>query len=310
MKVKKMLIMALLAYAIFTSACVYIVLPEGLEVKGAAEEGSELRVWNAVATTIGQTETGDLHIDITIRNDTGDWSTMQAIESKPAVLLTGDGKSTNCDVVFIGTGGHRLAPGFQMRGYTTGRKPEVTTQPLFVECKGAQPSAGSKLTIPYVSFQGLLDDYTPDANKTNGSLEINLDQVETSLTYPIASPVDGLIQDQGVSITALSDNVVSLLGVQRTDSGFQFTWQNFNPTKFALRTHIGTPPVIGADGIIYGVYETLDLAPVPITPANENMQWTTDVESPPDVTGFYILLSVESKKPRTYMNYVLDISSK
>jgi hypothetical protein len=130
------------------------------------------------------------------------------------------------------------------------------------------------------------------------------------LTYPIASPVDGLIQDPGVGIPALSENIVTLLDVQRTDAGFQFKWQNFNPSKFALKTHIGTPPVIGADGIIYGVYETLDMASVPITPAKENMEWTTEVAAPQDVKSFYILLSVESKKPRTYLNYAINISDK
>jgi hypothetical protein len=309
MKVKKMFILVLLVYAVFSSACKYIVLPEGLEMKAAVEEGAELRVWNGVATHIGQTETGDLHVDITIRNDTGDWSTMHAVPSQPAVLKTGDGSSTNCDVVFVGTGGHRLAPGFQMRGYTTGKIAEMITQPLFVECKDAQASPGSILSIPYASFEGDLDDYSPEANKSTGTLELNLDEVEANLTYPVALPVDGLIQDSGVSITALSENIVSLLDVQRTATGFQFTWQNFNPTKFALKTHIGTPPVIGEDGIIYGIYEILDLAPVPITPANENMQWTTEVPCPQDVDGFYILLSVESKKPRTYVNYVIDISS-
>ncbi len=111
-------------------------------------------------------------------------------------------------------------------------------------------------------------------------------------------------------LPALSDNVVTLLDVQRTDTGFQFTWQNFNPTKFPLKTHIGTPPVIGADGIIYGPYEIIDIAPVPITPANGKMEWTTEVVVPQDGKGFYILLSVESKKPRTYLNYVIDISDK
>jgi hypothetical protein len=108
----------------------------------------------------------------------------------------------------------------------------------------------------------------------------------------------------------LSDNVVTLLDTQRTDTGLQFKWQNFNPTKFPLKTHIGVPPVIGADGIIYGPYETIDMAPVDITPSKENMEWTTDVIVPEDVKGLYILLSVESKKPRTYVNYVLDISDK
>jgi hypothetical protein len=310
MKFKKTFILALLAYAVFTSACMYIVLPEGLETTGAKVEGAELRVWNGTVTNINQTDTGDLHIDVSIRNDTGEWATMQSLASKPAELKVGNSKSVNCDVVSIGTGGHRLAPGFQMRGYTTGKGDDLQIQPLFVECAGAEIGENSTLSIPYISFQGDLDDYSPDANKTNGVLVLNLDEVESNLTFPVASPVEGLIQDEAVNMTALSDNIVSLVDVQRTDTGFQFTWQNFNPTKFALKTHIGTPPIIGADGIIYGVYEILDLAPVPITPANENMQWTTDVKSPKDVSGFYILLSVESKKPRTYVNYVLDISSK
>ena len=42
MTVKKMLTLALLACAFFSSACMYIVLPEGLE-KLEAVEGSELK---------------------------------------------------------------------------------------------------------------------------------------------------------------------------------------------------------------------------------------------------------------------------
>jgi hypothetical protein len=52
------------------------------------------------------------------------------------------------------------------------------------------------------------------------------------------------------------------------------------------------------------------MAPVDITPSNANMEWTTEVAATDDVTGFYILLSVESKKPRTYVNYAVDISDK
>ena len=306
MNVRKMLIPARLVYVFFSFACVYIVLPEGLE----AVEGSESGVWNAVVTNVGESDTGDLHIDITIRNDTGDWSTMQAVADQPAVLTTSDGKTTNCDTVFVGTGGHRLAPGFQMRGYTTGKKGELETQLIYVECLGAVAAPGSKLTIDYVSFNGDLDDYDPELNKTEGTLEINLDEVVTDLTYPIASAVDGLIQEPGISVTGLSDNVVTLLEAARTDTGFQFKWQNFNPTKFPLKTHIGTPPVIGSDGIIYGLYESLDIVPIPITPANENMEWSTEVVVPEDVKGFYILLGVESKGPRNYVFYVLDISDK
>jgi hypothetical protein len=68
--------------------------------------------------------------------------------------------------------------------------------------------------------------------------------------------------------------------------------------------------LIGTDGILYGFYESQDIVEIPITPPNESAQWTTDVAVPQDVTGFYILLSVESNKQRTYVNYVLDISDK
>jgi hypothetical protein len=307
MTVRKILVPTLLACVLFSFACVYIVLPEGLEAPEVVE-GSELKVWNAVVTNVGQSDAGDLHVDITIRNDTGDWSTMQALADEPAVLTLGDGTTANCDTVFVSTGGHRLAPGFQMRGYTGGKKDDLQTQLLYVECKGASVDAGSSLSIDYVSFGGDLDDYDPELNKTEGTLEVNLDEVVTDLTYPIATEVDGLVQDKGVSITGLSDNVITLLDAQRTDTGFQFNWQNFNPTKFPLKTHIGTPPVIGSDGVIYGLYESLDIVPIPITPSKENMEWSTEVAVPQDVKGLYILLGVESKGPRKYVFYVLDIS--
>ncbi|MEO5886279.1 MAG: hypothetical protein ABIQ77_01325 [Anaerolineales bacterium] len=309
MNFKRLLILTLLVCSFFIFACVYVVLPEGLEAPEVVE-GSEFRVWNAVVTNVGESEAGDLHIDITIRNDTGNWSTMQALAEKPAVLTTGDGKSTNCDTVFVGTGGHRLAPGFQMRGYTVRKEGALETQLLYVECKGTAAASGSTLSIEYISFNGDLDDYDPELNKTEATLELNLDEVVTDLTYPIASVVEGLIQEPGLSIAALSDNVVNLLDVQRTDTGFQFNWQNFNPTKFPLKTHIGTPPVIGSDGVIYGIYESLDIVSIPLTLANEKMEWSTEVAVPQDAKGFYILLGVESKKPRTYVFYVLDISDK
>lgn len=306
MNFRKMLITVLLITTFFSFACVYVVLPEGLEAPSTEGSG----VWNAVVTNVGTSESGDLHIDITIRNDTGDWSTMQAIAEKPALLSASDGKTTNCDTVFISTGGHRMAPGFQMRGYTVMKDGEEETQLLYVECKGATAAAGSSLSIDYVSYNGILDDYAPDANSAEGTLELNLDEVVTDLTYPVAAPVDGLIQEAGTEMIALSDNVVTLLDAQRTDTGFQFKWQNFNPTKFPLKTHIGIPPVIGTDGIIYGAYEIIDIAPIDITPPGANMEWTTEVAAPKDVNGFYILLSVESKKPRTYVNYAVDISDK
>ena len=235
---------------------------------------------------------------------------MEALSDTPALLVTKDGKSTDCDVVQVGTGGHRLAPGFQMRGYVARIDGNLQTQLLNVECKNASVAPGSILSIKYASFAGILDDYDPEANKTEGVLEINLDEIAAGLVYPISTPIEGLVLPMDVSLTGLSENVVTLLGAKRTDSGLQFTWQNFNPTKFALKTHIGIPPIIGTDGIIYGEYEILDMASVPITPANEKIEWTTDVSVPAEINGLYILLSLESKKPRTYVNYVLDIKDK
>jgi hypothetical protein len=304
---KKLLTLILLFCILYLSACKYIVLPEGLEeFENAPGSGT----WSAVVTNVGTSEAGDLHVDIAIRNDMGDWSTMQSVPDKPALLRTSDGKTTSCETVFIGTGEHRLAPGFQARGFTVDEEGELKTQTLYVECKGATAAAGSTLSIDYMSYTGILDDYDAEANKTEGVLELNLDEVATDITYPVATPVDGLILPVGESITGLSDNEVTLLDAQRTDAGFQFTWQNFNPTKFPLKTHIGTPPVIGSDGIIYGIYERLDIAPIPITPASEKVEWTTEVQVPRDVKGFYILLSVESNKPRTYINYALDITDR
>ena len=307
MKRRKVFVLILLAYSFLLAACKYIVLPEDL---AEFEETAGSGTWSALVNNVGTSESGDLHVDIAIRNDTGDWSTMQAVADKPAVLETSDGKKTNCDTVVLGTGGHRLAPGFQARGFTVNEEGDLKTQTLYVECEGASASAGSKLSIDYVSFNGILDDYDPEANKSEGVLELNLDEVVTDLAYPVASAPDGLIQNVGQGITGLSDNVVTLLDAQRTDAGFHFTWQNFNPTKFPLKTHIGTPPVIGSDGIIYGVYETLDIASIPITPPNEKVEWSTEVAVPAEVKGFYILLSVESNKPRTYINYALDITAK
>ena len=311
MNSKKILIPVLLFYTFFILACAYIVLPEGVE-KPIEDENAEFSVWAGIVTNVGKSDSGDLHIDITIRNDTGDWNTMRAADNKPAVLTTSDGNTTDCNTVFIGTGGHRLAPGFQTRGYTSDETGQPETQLLYVECEGDTDTAGAMLSIDYISFSGELDYYVEieEMNKVEGNLELNLDEVVTDLTYPIATPVEGLIQDAGVEIIALSENIISLPDIQRDDSGFQFTWQNHNPSKFPLKTHIGIPPVIGEDGIIYGVYETLDIPAVPLTPAEESIEWTTEVAVPQNVSGLYILLSVESKKPRTYVNYALDITDK
>jgi hypothetical protein len=73
MGIKKALI-PILVCVLLSLACNYIVLPEDIDGPSAGSEG-----WSAVATNVGASDAGDLRIDITIRNDTCDWSAMQAV---------------------------------------------------------------------------------------------------------------------------------------------------------------------------------------------------------------------------------------
>jgi hypothetical protein len=304
MRMNKKALIPFLICALLSLACSYIVLPE----KPPTPKTAKSKGWSAVVTHIGQTEAGDLHLDLTIRNETYDWSAMQAAQQ--AALKTADGKTTNCATVFVSTGGHRLAPGFQMRGYTVGTKAQPKTQLIYVECKGAQAAAGETLSIDYSYVTGMLNYFEQDAHKASGTMVVNLDQVVTDLTYPIAETTEGLIQTSVAKIEAINTNVLTLIDVQRTDTGLQFTWRNSNPSEYPLRVHIGIPPVIGADGILYGYYEIMDLESPPITPAGGTIDWTTAVVAPKDVKGFYILLSFESGKQRQYANSAIDISDK
>lgn len=302
MRMNKKALIPFLVCALLSLACSYIVLPE----KPSTPKAVKSKGWSAVVTNVGQNEAGDLHVDITIRNETYDWSAMQA--ARQATLKTADGKSTSCDTVYVSSGGHRLAPGFQMRGYTAGTKAKPQTQLIYVECKGAQAAPGAKLSMDYSYVTGMLNYFEQEANKASGTLVLNLDQVATGLTYPVAEQEEGLIQKSDAAIEAINTNVLTLIDVQRTDTGLQFTWQNSNPSEYPLRVHIGIPPVIGADGIIYGYYEIMDLESPPITPAGGTVDWTTAVVTPKDTTGFYILLSFESGKQRLYANRAIDIT--
>jgi hypothetical protein len=304
MKTRWVQIPILLASILFAHACVYIVLPEGIELESTNAEHAG---WSGFVTNLGNSETGNLHVDITIRNNTGDWSAMKATEGKPA-LLTSDGQTTNCDTVFVSTGGHRLAPGFQMRGYFAGTKWEPMLQHIYVECAGAEAMPGSKLSIPYSYVTGPYNYYEQNKNKVDDKIEVNLDEVVTDLTYPIANPVDELIQKPEVGIVSLNKVVLTLLDVQRVDNSLQFVWQTSNPGEYPTYVHIGNPPVIGDDGILYGYYETPDIVDAPITPSGDMADWTTEVAVPEDVRGFYMMLSVESGKARLFENYAIDIT--
>jgi hypothetical protein len=298
------LLITVLACTLLLSGCAYIVTPEpeGTPVSSAPKG------WGAVVNAVGVTDAGDLKIDITIRNDTGDWSAMQAAD-KPAVLTSG-GKSSNCETVFVGTGGHRLAPGFQMRAYTGGTKAEPAIQPIRVECKGAEAAPGATLALDYGYVTGEYNYYDQQANKAAGTMKLNLDDVAADLKYPVAAEAADLIRAPDVPIAAINDTTLTLTGIERTGKGLTFHWQTANPGEYPTSVHIGNPPVIGGDGTIYGFYRSPDLASVPVTGAGKTAEWTTEVAVPAEVAGLYMLLSVESKKQRLFTNYALDLTDK
>jgi hypothetical protein len=283
------------------SACEYVVVPpeDGGPV-GAASKG-----WTAVATSLAPAPDGDLRIELAIHNQTGTWSAMTA--SGAAMLTLADGSTSACPTVFVGTGGHRLAPGMRMRGYLGGSKSEPVTELIRVECDVADAGAGATLAIDYSYVTGEYNYYDPDAGQASARLEVNLDAVVSDLTYPIAEVVDGVVKPRDVEITAINDVALRLASVERTDSGLEFSWETSNPGEYPTFVHIGLPPVIGVDGIVYGWYESPDLESVPATPAGEKAEWMTVTSVPGDVTGLYVLLSVESKKQRLFVNYAVEL---
>jgi hypothetical protein len=303
---KKKILIPIALCALLSFACVYIVVPADLLVTptSVASKG-----WSGLVTNVGKSDTGDLHIDITIRNDTQDWSAMQADEGKPAMLTTSDGKKTNCDTVFVGTGGTSLAPGFQMRGYTTGAKNEPKIQLLYVECKGAAASSGSKLSIDYSYVTGDYDLHVPSV-PVNGKMILDLDNIAKDVKFPVATPVAGLIEKIGDKINAINSFTLTLTDAKRTDTGLELDWQDYNPSDYPNYVHIGTPPVIGADGIIYGVYEDPSIADATIALSKETADWTTTVTVPNNVTGLYVLVSVETRQSKYFVSHVIDITDK
>lgn len=305
MSIRKITSAVLLVYLLMSCACKYIVLPEGLDAQAASGAGSA--GWSAVVTNIDESDSEELHVDITVRNETGDWSAMNASIGKPAVLTSG-GEDVNCDTVFVSTGGHRLPPGFQMRGYTSGSKYEPLTQLIYVECAGAEATPGSTLSIPYSYVTGQYNYYEQDKNIVEDRLEIDLDMVATDLEYPVFEQVDGLVQESDTEIIAINKVALNLTDIERTDSGLMFVWKTNNPGEYPSYVHIGTPPVIGDDGVLYGYYETPDIVSVPITPASGEAEWSTEVMVPQAVSGFYIPLSVETGKARLFANYAVDIT--
>ncbi len=305
MGMKKALI-PMIGCALLSLACAYIVVPADLLVTPTSVTS---KGWGGVVTNVGASGAGDLHIDLAIRNDTQDWSAMQADEGKPALLTTRGGKRTNCDTVSVGTGGTSLAPGFQMRGYTGGTKASPKIQLLYVECKGAVASPGSKLSIGYSYVTGAYDLHVPSV-PVSATMELNLDQIAKGVKYPVATPAAGLIEKIGDKIPAINNFTVTLTDAKRTDTGLELDWQDFNPSDYPNYVHIGTPPVIGADGIIYGLYEDPSIADATIALSKATAEWNTTVTVPNNVTGLYVMVSIETRQSKYFVSHVIDITNK
>lgn len=296
----------LVVCAIVVGACDYIVTPADESSPTPATTGTG---WSAVATAVAQTPAGDLRIDLTIQNGTGDWSAMEVPPTGAVVLASSDGQTTTCGQAFVGTGGTSLAPGFQMRGFTGGTKAKPETQLLYVECQGAVPAPGSRLAIEYEYVTGEFNYYSP-ATPRSAKLDVDLDKVTADLTYPVAVAVDGLVQTPADAIEAINKCVFTLAAVARTADELELDWHTTNPTAYPTYVHIGTPPVIGSDGVLYGRYESPHLSDTPITPAKESADWTTKVAVPKEVGGLYILVSVESKQQKLFVSHAIDITDK
>jgi hypothetical protein len=311
MRMKKLPI-PILAFALLILVGGYLLNAGGfvvIPVSDTTPKPKGAQAWSAIVTNVNKNDAMDLHIDITIRNDTAEWSAMEAESGKPAVLISSNGKKTNCETVFIGTGGTSLPPGFQIRGYTGGTKKAPKIQPLYVECKGAEAAPGSKLSIGYSYVTGAYDLHIPSIS-VNKTWVLDLDQVVTDLKYPMAESVEGLIKKAGDKIDAINGFTLTLADAKRTETGLELHWRDENPSDYPNYVHIGIPPVLGSDGIIYGIYDDPSIATPTITLAKSTAEWTTTVAVPQTATGLYVLVSVETRQALYFVSYVIDITDK
>ena len=303
---------AVLVMGLAVAGCDYIVPPIDNSTPTPVLSGQG---WGAIVTGVSEAN-GALHVDVSLRNDTGDWSAMNVATSSASVT-DGSGKTSSCATAFVGTSvfvndsGWYLPPGFVKKGYTGGTFASPTTQLNYVECAGVAKAAGQKLAIQYTYITGPFNYYLA-SHKTSATLNLNLDKVVTDTRYPVAGKVVGYEPvKSGTAIAAINKTTVELTDVKRTDTGFEFGWKCTNPGTDPAYVHIGSPPVIGADGIMYGFYQSPHLSDAPITPAAGGTSiWTTTVAAPKDVSGFYILLPLETRQQKYFVDHVVDITDK
>lgn len=285
---------------------------------GGSQGGAEstplpasVKDWSLIPINITESPADDggiiLHVDLAARNDSGEWGSMAAAApaDKPTKLTSKDGKEYPCDTVQVSSGGHYLPPGFQMQGFISKREGKQT---LFVECKVAESAPGGTLTIPYTLVTGEYDYYEKGQNIFQSQLKVDLAQAASPLTYPVAASE---VEPHAITeeIPALNKCTLINTGVNRTDNGISFQWKVTNPGEYGTKVHIGTPPVLGSDGIVYGARVSPDIVDVPTAgPDGGVSEFETQVEVPPEVKELYLLLSVEQKRERLFSNYLIDLT--
>ena len=301
---------AVMVIALAVTGCDYVVPPIDNTTPTPALSGQG---WGAIVTGVSEAN-GALHVDLSLRNGTGDWSAMNVTASS-AQVTDGSGKTSSCSTAFVGTSvfvndaGWYLPPGFVMKGYTGGSRANPTTQLNYVECAGVAKAAGLKLTVNYTYITGPFNYYVPSP-KNGGTLNLSLDKVVTDTKYPVAENVPNLIDKEAAAVAAINGCTVQLTDAKRTATGLEFSWQSTNPGQSPAYIHIGVPPVIGSDGILYGFYISPHLSADLITPAGATATWKTEVAVPSSATGLYIVLPMETKQQKYFVDHVVDITDK
>jgi hypothetical protein len=289
------------ACALAVTGCGYVVIPEDRATPTPAIAVGE---WSAMATAVQAVE-GGLQVDVALRNDTGEWSAFEIADTGAVTLVDASGGRTPCGTAFVGTGGQSLAPGLIIRGYTAGTKSKPVTRLLSVTCEGAALAPGSGLEVAYSYTTGDFNYYRPVPPRT-ANLRVDLDALAQP-TYP-GTPAEGLmVAKVGEPIEAINDNTLTLTAAERTAEGFEFTWHTENPSEYPVYVHIGIPPVVGSDGVIYGRYLSPHRADTPITPANGFADWTTSVDVPADVQGLFVMPAVETEQQKNFRSHAIDL---
>jgi len=304
-------LVAVAALAVVATGCGYIVPPADFSTPTPAlsSEG-----WGGVVTNVSDSS-GALHVDFAIVNSTGDWSAMN-VSTSTATVTTTAGQTSDCATVFAGTSvfvsgsGWFLPPGFLMKGYTSGTTTDPKTQLLYVECAGVTKADAAKVAISYSYVTGHFNYYVP-SQVFNNTMKLDLSKAAADAKYPIATTVTSLkITKVGEAITGINDCTVTLTSATRTATGLEFAWASTNPSQYQAYVHIGIPPVIGSDGILYGPYQSPHLSDAPITLAGGSASWSTEVAVPASTTGLYVLAPVETQQQKYFVDHVIDITDK